>query len=63
MTTAVNEPFLLSSYTLPKRFARPKSKRISNVYATHQHASTSSAEGYVTVAAQGDGVHILDVSK
>jgi hypothetical protein len=62
MTTAVNEPFLLSSYTLPKRFVRPSSRPVSNVYATYQHASTSTAEGYVTVAAQGDGIHILDVS-
>lgn len=61
MTSSVNEPFILSSYTLPKRFAY-SGKPLANVYATHQYASTSTVEGYVTVAAQGDGVHILDVS-
>lgn len=63
MATAVNEPYLLSSYTLPKRFTQPSSKSFSNVYATYQHASTSTAEGHVIVTAQGDGVHILDVSR
>ena len=61
MTSSVNEPFLLSSYALPKQFTRPAIP-VENVYATYQHASTSTAEGYTTVAAQGDGIHILDVS-
>ncbi|KIP07738.1 hypothetical protein PHLGIDRAFT_127500 [Phlebiopsis gigantea 11061_1 CR5-6] len=61
MSTSVNEPFLLSTYTVPKRFTRPGFP-VANVYATHQYASTSSADGFVTVAAQGDGVNILDLS-
>lgn len=62
MSIAVSEPYLLSSYTLPKRVSRSGSKSFANAYATHHQATTNTADGYVTVTAQGDGVHVLDVS-
>ncbi|TFK43898.1 hypothetical protein BDQ12DRAFT_623122 [Crucibulum laeve] len=60
---AINEPFLLSSYasTTKAQKSKTESKRPANVYATYQKASSSS-DGYVTVAAQADGVHVVDVS-
>jgi hypothetical protein len=56
----IREPFTLASYTSS---SRGKLKQISeNVYATyHRKASSSSDDGYVTVAAQADGLHVLDV--
>jgi hypothetical protein len=53
---SLGEPFLLSSYASPQH--KPKSK--VNAHATYTKKSGSS-EGYVTVTAQGDGIHILDV--
>ncbi len=61
MSASISDPFLLSSYALPKRIntsgSSSSSSKIPNVFATP--TSTSS---YVTVAAQGDGIHIVDVS-
>ncbi|KAH8096702.1 hypothetical protein BXZ70DRAFT_331420 [Cristinia sonorae] len=58
----IGDPFLLSSYAQPKSSSRAGPSGLPNVFASNQHASTSSSEGYATVAAQGDGVHILDLS-
>ena len=65
MDATIGEPFLLSSYSisqrLPKSAASGKARQTpSNVYATHDSGSRSS-DGYVTVTAQGDGVHVIDV--
>lgn len=60
-TTSVGDPFLLSSYSLPSRLASSSRTKLSDVvYVTHQPGENS--EGYATVAAQGDGIHVLDVS-
>jgi len=58
MSASIGKPFLLSSYNLPKRL--PKPTDASSIYVTHTRTSNNS-DGYVTVAAQGDGIHILDV--
>ncbi|KAG7447648.1 uncharacterized protein BT62DRAFT_1075023 [Guyanagaster necrorhizus] len=62
MESSIQEPFSLSSYATSRRLQKKSQKDgKSSVYASHTATSTSS-DGYVTVAAQGDGVHILDVS-
>ncbi|KAL0070179.1 hypothetical protein AAF712_002669 [Marasmius tenuissimus] len=61
--SSVGEPFTLSSYAIPQRLS--KSGKLpstsADVYATH-HKAGGGSEGYVTVAAQGDGVHVLELS-
>lgn len=62
MATNVGDPFLLAAYAPPHNlssYAGGPSK-LANVYASHH--SGLGAEGHVLAAAQGDGVHILDVS-
>ena len=65
-SAAINEPFLLSSYNLRQRIPkrqdskRPPEKALAKVHVSYDSSSKSS-DGYVTVAAQGDGVHVLDV--
>lgn len=65
MSTSVGDPFLLSSYSLPHKLASHTGstyfKRCS-LYATHQNGLPVSTEGHIVAAAQGDGLHILDVS-
>ncbi|KAK0190456.1 hypothetical protein F5146DRAFT_1137291 [Armillaria mellea] len=62
MESSIQEPFSLSTYVTSKRLQKKSQKGgKSSVYASHTTTPTSS-DGYVTVAAQGDGVHILDVS-
>ncbi|KAK0491504.1 hypothetical protein IW261DRAFT_1438088 [Armillaria novae-zelandiae] len=62
MESSIQEPFSLSTYATSKRLQKKSQKGSkSSVYASHTTTSTSS-DGYVTVTAQGDGVHILDVS-
>ncbi|KAG6856986.1 hypothetical protein H0H87_011080 [Tephrocybe sp. NHM501043] len=63
---SISEPFVLSTYAsskqLPKSGSGGKKQRgLTNVFATHGKASGSS-DGYATVAAQGDGVHVVDIS-
>lgn len=58
--TSIGDPFLLSSYSLSSRLSSSSRKTLDGVlYVTHQAGEKS--EGYATVAAQGDGVHVLDV--
>ncbi|KAF9266181.1 hypothetical protein L218DRAFT_956557 [Marasmius fiardii PR-910] len=61
--SSVGEPFTLSTYGIPQRLSKSGklSSTTSDVYATY-HKSGGSSDGYVTVAAQGDGVHVLDLS-
>lgn len=62
MESSIQEPFSLSTYATSKRLQKKSQKGgKSSVYASHTTTSTSS-DDYVTVTAQGDGVHILDVS-
>lgn len=56
MESSIHEPFLLQSYTNSKRFQKAKAL----VYAAPAFSSTNN-DGYVTVGAQADGIHILDV--
>ncbi|KAJ7915522.1 hypothetical protein B0H13DRAFT_2454868 [Mycena leptocephala] len=41
---------------------RKVSAPAANVFATHEKFASGSSDGYVTVTAQGDGVHVLDLS-
>ncbi|KIK64736.1 hypothetical protein GYMLUDRAFT_240697 [Collybiopsis luxurians FD-317 M1] len=63
MEASVGEPFVLSSYGTTKKASKSlKDNSISSsVFASH-HGAGGNSEGYVTVAAQGDGVHVLDLS-
>lgn len=59
MSASVNEPFLLSSFELPKKASKLKRSSASSIYVSHDG---SVKEGSATVAVHGDGVHVLDVS-
>ncbi|KAJ3756420.1 hypothetical protein EV360DRAFT_47995 [Lentinula raphanica] len=63
MEASVGEPFLLSSHTASKKTSKPprSSKTLPPVFASH-HRARGSSEGCITVAAQGDGVHVSDLS-
>ncbi|KAF9461998.1 hypothetical protein BDZ94DRAFT_1262189 [Collybia nuda] len=67
MESSIGEPFLLSTYATSQRLQKSagrkgkKQKLSANVFATHEKASGSS-DGYATVTAQADGIHILDIS-
>ncbi|TFK62712.1 hypothetical protein BDN72DRAFT_903005 [Pluteus cervinus] len=64
-STAINDPFLLATYAYNQRVSKKKPKKAAptpkHVYASHEQISGKS-EGFVTIAAQGDGVHVLDVA-
>ncbi|KZT05551.1 uncharacterized protein LAESUDRAFT_655546 [Laetiporus sulphureus 93-53] len=73
MSASINDPFLLSSYALSPRLARPtptssssetpSSRQCSHLLVNHRHTlSNEKDDGLVTVAVQGDGVHVLDLS-
>lgn len=63
-TASISEPFVLSTYgtshQLPRTVTNKKTKGPASVFATHETASGSS-DGYATITAQADGIHILDV--
>lgn len=52
---AINDPFLLSTHSVTKRISQS-----AGVWASYQKPS-SSPDGFVSVAVQSDGVHVLDV--
>ncbi|KAF9450156.1 hypothetical protein P691DRAFT_665850 [Macrolepiota fuliginosa MF-IS2] len=58
---AINEPFLLSSYSVIQRSKIKNQRRQTGVYASYQKPSSNS-DGFVSVAAQADGVHVVDVA-
>ena len=60
--TSVGEPFTLSSYAIPQRLSKAGKlpSTSADVYAVH-HKTGGGSEGYVTIAAQGDGVHVVEV--
>ncbi|KII94615.1 hypothetical protein PLICRDRAFT_47642 [Plicaturopsis crispa FD-325 SS-3] len=68
MNASIAEPFLLSSYSgkgARRAAAHDDSEgSLPPIFARHGQASSSksSSDGYVTVAAQGDGLHVLDVT-
>ncbi|KAG6900424.1 hypothetical protein C0993_010812 [Termitomyces sp. T159_Od127] len=59
----INEPFVLSTYSASQKLSKSASgsKKQPSVFATYEKAS-GSADGYATVAAHADGVHVLDIS-
>ncbi|KAF5365125.1 hypothetical protein D9757_012609 [Collybiopsis confluens] len=63
MDASVGEPFILSTYRLPTKVSKGSKNRnpLSSIFATY-HGGGGHSEGYVTVAAQGDGVHVLNLS-
>ncbi|KAG5635014.1 hypothetical protein H0H81_012717 [Sphagnurus paluster] len=63
---SIGEPFVLSTYGTSQKLPRAsvtisKKREPASVFATYGKASGSS-DGYATVTAQADGVHILDIS-
>ncbi|KAJ8482300.1 hypothetical protein ONZ45_g15004 [Pleurotus djamor] len=58
MSTSVGEPFILSSYALPQKINAAEASS-SSVYASYSGRSKN--DGMVTLAVQGDGVHIVDL--
>ncbi|KAH0588051.1 hypothetical protein H2248_006781 [Termitomyces sp. 'cryptogamus'] len=66
VSASINEPFVLSTYSSSQRLSKNASSSKNqqghpSVFATYGKASGSS-DGYATVAAQADGVHVLDIS-
>ncbi|KAF8272086.1 hypothetical protein EI94DRAFT_1567074 [Lactarius quietus] len=64
MSIAIGEPFLLSSYDIPSRVSSG-SRSHHGIYVVHEPSSGAKAksrEGFATVTAQGDGVHVVDIS-
>ena len=59
--SSVTEPFVLATYTSTLRGAVLHKPLIGAYASVHQRANKSLDE-YVTVAAQADAVHLLDVS-
>ncbi|TFK28968.1 hypothetical protein FA15DRAFT_664615 [Coprinopsis marcescibilis] len=61
--TSIEEPFQLANYTSSFRWKEKKST-LDHVYVSQLSGplSKSRREGFVTVSAQGDGVHIVDIS-
>ncbi|KAF9644503.1 hypothetical protein BDM02DRAFT_3190540 [Thelephora ganbajun] len=65
MTSSVNDPFLLASYSISRRLLNPKSSKnpdanpSSNIHITY---TDSKSDGYATATVQGDGIHLLDIS-
>ena len=57
----INDIFVLSSYTSSAR-GKAAAKYTPGVYASSSKSAKSS-DGFVTVAVQADGVHVLDVRK
>ncbi|KAJ7043095.1 hypothetical protein C8F04DRAFT_1073671 [Mycena alexandri] len=66
MDANIGEPFHLASYGVAQRLNKSKAGKSprpsANVFATHEKFASGSSDGYVTVTAQGDGVHVLDLS-
>lgn len=66
MSATVGDPIVLSSYSLPSRTSKKGKEKATSadekpfVFASHSGAGKK-RDGLVTIAAQGDGVHILDV--
>ncbi|KAJ3884999.1 hypothetical protein GG344DRAFT_59887 [Lentinula edodes] len=63
MEASIGEPFLLSSYTTTNKVSKLSklSGRLPSIFASHQGTGGNS-DGHITVAVQGDGVHVLDLS-
>ncbi|KAL4267389.1 Nucleolar protein 11 [Pleurotus pulmonarius] len=62
--TSISEPFVLASYGNSSATGSSKDggQNQSAVYATSYAGSSGSSDGLATVTAQGDGIHIFDLS-
>ncbi|RDB20161.1 hypothetical protein Hypma_012958 [Hypsizygus marmoreus] len=66
VNTFINEPFVLSTYGTSTQLSKlasgsKKQRSTASIFASHEKASGSS-DGYATITAQADGIHVLDVS-
>jgi hypothetical protein len=60
--TSIGDPFVLASYALPKASSsKQKETRRSEHLNVSYSSAGSSKDGYVSVTAQNDGVHVIDV--
>jgi hypothetical protein len=61
--TSIEDPFQLSSYTSSSSRWKGKKSSLDHVYISQLNSSLTKSrkEGYVTVATQADGVHLVDV--
>jgi len=64
-TAVINEPFLLSNYSATQNSSKSSlgsENRLqqASVCASYQKPNASS-DGFVSVAAQSDGIHVVDV--
>ncbi|KAI5123385.1 hypothetical protein M0805_006093 [Coniferiporia weirii] len=67
MSATVNDPFLLSAYSPPSSTKNRKGKSVAiderpYVFATHS-AVPKREDGQVTLAVQGDGIHVFDLAE
>ena len=67
MATTIGDPYLLSTYSLPSKSKKGKEKVTTveeqhAIFASHSRVGKK-RDGQVTIAAQGDGIHILDVCR
>ena len=67
---AIDEPFQLTSYASSSYRGKQKQKKTQHIFANHVASASSRkaksktkgrGEGLVTVAAQADGIHLVDV--
>jgi hypothetical protein len=65
MSSTISDPFLLANYSIAKSLLHARNLPISstskisaNVHVTFEN---SRQDGYATVTAQEDGIHVLDV--
>jgi hypothetical protein len=61
MTATLGDPFLLTTYPISKRKKTDINHNTAHLYASPVASSSSSSSGLVSIAVQGDGLHILDV--
>ena len=64
MTSSINDPFLLASYSISKRLLNPKSSKNTDANPSapvHITYTDAKSDGYATATVQGDGIHLLDV--
>lgn len=59
-SSTIGDHFVLATYTSSVR-GKSSKKHGPGVFAT-SYKKSSSSDGYVTVAVQADGVHVIDVS-
>ena len=65
-STTIGDPYLLAAYSLPPPSKKSLGKSVApdeRPFILSSHSTGSKHEdGLLTVAVQGDGIHVLDVS-